>query len=98
MTAASAGQGASHVSHPAHASPATNRAASRKAFRVACVTGTNRKTTTTTLIDAIISAAGEPSARITTLGAWVRGEPVATDATPEAFAKTVDVAAARGVK
>jgi UDP-N-acetylmuramoyl-L-alanyl-D-glutamate--2,6-diaminopimelate ligase len=40
---------------------------------LACVTGTNGKTTTTTMLEAIAAAAGDVTARITTLGAWVAG-------------------------
>lgn len=52
------------------------------------VTGTNGKTTTTYLIDAILSRAGRPSAVIGTLGAQAQGAPVefhaTTPTTPEA--------------
>ncbi len=52
------------------------------------VTGTNGKTTTTYLIDAILTRAGRPAAVIGTLGVQARGEPVefhaTTPTTPEA--------------
>lgn len=73
-------------------------APSRADFRVACVTGTNGKTTTTTMIEAIVGAAGEPTARLTTLGSWVQGEQLSTEPTPEAFARTVAAARAARVK
>jgi UDP-N-acetylmuramoyl-L-alanyl-D-glutamate--2,6-diaminopimelate ligase len=53
------------------------------------VTGTNGKTTTTSMIASIVEAAGEPWARITTLGAWVDGEQVAEEASVEAFGAAV---------
>lgn len=67
-------------------------------FQTACVTGTNGKTTTTSLIAAIVEAAGEPAGCVTTLGAWVAGEQAGEKPTGEAFVRTLDLAAARGVK
>ncbi len=75
-----------------------DRAALHRRFRTACVTGTNGKTTTTTMIEAIVAASGEPSARVTTLGAWVNGEPVASEATSGAFERTLLLAAEAGVR
>ncbi len=49
------------------------------------VTGTNGKTTTATMIAAIAEAAGEPSARVTTIGTFVDGERIATEPTLEAY-------------
>lgn len=46
-------------------------AAAWQRFKAICVTGTRGKTTTTSMIAAIVAAGGEPSARFTTLGAWV---------------------------
>jgi UDP-N-acetylmuramoyl-L-alanyl-D-glutamate--2,6-diaminopimelate ligase len=66
--------------------------------RTVCVTGTNGKTTTTSMVEAIVAAAGEPSARITTLGSWVAGQLIAEDATSEAFSLTVRRAREVGVK
>ena len=58
------------------------------ALRVCGITGTNGKTTTTFLVDAILRAAGRRSAVIGTLGVQVDGAPVAfhatTPTTPEA--------------
>ena len=73
-------------------------AASRARFRVACVTGTNGKTTTTSMLAAIVEAAGEPSARITTLGAFVAGETISRAQTSEAFVAAIAAAARAGVK
>jgi UDP-N-acetylmuramoyl-L-alanyl-D-glutamate--2,6-diaminopimelate ligase len=70
----------------------------RERLAAACVTGTNGKTTTTSMIDAIVAAAGEPSARVTTLGTWVAGRRVADEITMEAFARGVDRAVAAGVR
>jgi UDP-N-acetylmuramoyl-L-alanyl-D-glutamate--2,6-diaminopimelate ligase len=64
----------------------------------ACVTGTNGKTTTTSMIEAIVALSGEPAARVTTVGAWVDGALVSEHATPEAFLRTVERAVAAGVK
>ncbi|MCA9675407.1 MAG: UDP-N-acetylmuramyl-tripeptide synthetase [Myxococcales bacterium] len=68
------------------------------ALRTAAVTGTNGKTTTTTMIQAIVAAAGEPSARVTTLGAWVAGETVEAATPNETFLAAVERAVERGVK
>ncbi|MCC6647810.1 MAG: UDP-N-acetylmuramyl-tripeptide synthetase [Polyangiaceae bacterium] len=70
----------------------------RPRFRVVCATGTNGKTTTTSLVEAIVREAGEIPARVTTLGAWVDGEHLADEATPEAFELAVNRAAERGVR
>ncbi|MBX3188887.1 MAG: UDP-N-acetylmuramyl-tripeptide synthetase [Labilithrix sp.] len=70
----------------------------RDRFTTACVTGTNGKTTTTSLIAAIVEAAGEPSARVTTLGAWVAGEATGEAPTGDNFLRTLERAAARGVR
>jgi UDP-N-acetylmuramoyl-L-alanyl-D-glutamate--2,6-diaminopimelate ligase len=67
-------------------------------FATACVTGTNGKTTTTSLIAAIVAASGEPSCRVTTLGAWVDDERIAVEPTGEAFQRTLARATERGVK
>lgn len=67
-------------------------------MRTACVTGTNGKSTTTTLLAAIVRAAGEPSARMTTLGAWLDDELLTTVSTPEVFEDLAIRAASRGVR
>jgi UDP-N-acetylmuramoyl-L-alanyl-D-glutamate--2,6-diaminopimelate ligase len=45
-----------------------------KLLRFAGVTGTNGKTTTTSMISEIVSASGEPSGSATTLGTFVNGQ------------------------
>ncbi|MFT3770023.1 MAG: UDP-N-acetylmuramoyl-L-alanyl-D-glutamate--2,6-diaminopimelate ligase [Minicystis sp.] len=67
-------------------------------FRVVRVTGTNGKTTTTTMIEAIAARAGDASGRVTTVGSWVRGEQVAGEPTLEGLRRTFDHAAAASVK
>lgn len=66
-------------------------------YRIVRVTGTNGKTTTATMIDAIAAQAGEASGRVTTLGAWVQGERVAEGAGLEAMRRTFTAAEAAGV-
>lgn len=70
----------------------------RASFATAAVTGTNGKTTTTSMIEAIVAASGEPTARVTTLGAWVNGEPVAEGATLEAFSRAISLGAKAGIR
>ncbi len=67
-------------------------------FTTASVTGTNGKTTTTSLIAHIVAAAGEVPARVTTLGSWVGDERTGTEPTGDAFVQTLALAAMRGVK
>ncbi|MDI7269020.1 MAG: Mur ligase family protein, partial [Myxococcota bacterium] len=67
-------------------------------MRSACVTGTNGKTTTVSMIESIVAAAGEPSARVTTIGSWVAGEMVTSDVSLDAFAATVERSVAAGVR
>jgi UDP-N-acetylmuramoyl-L-alanyl-D-glutamate--2,6-diaminopimelate ligase len=67
-------------------------------FQSACVTGTNGKTTTTSLIAAITAAAGETSCRVTTLGSFIGDERVEAEASGPAFVRTLARAAKRGVK
>lgn len=62
------------------------------------VTGTNGKTTTTSMIEAIVAASGEPAARLTTLGAWVAGEPVIANDKADEFLRTVETAVEKGVR
>ena len=82
----------------------------RSRFRTIATTGTNGKTTTTSMIAAIIAASGEPAAALTTVGAHVAGRPapmpaVARGATGAArspglllFLDTIGKAAAVGVR
>jgi UDP-N-acetylmuramoyl-L-alanyl-D-glutamate--2,6-diaminopimelate ligase len=60
------------------------------------VTGTNGKTTTTSMIAAIARAAGRRVACVTTLGMWVEGRQVATDGSMDSFVRTVRLARAEG--
>ncbi len=62
------------------------------------VTGTNGKTTTTCLLAAIVAAAGEPAARITTLGAWVDDRCVGEDTSLETFERAIEAAVGAGVR
>jgi len=69
-----------------------------RVLHTAAVTGTNGKTTTTSMIAAIVAAAGEVDARLTTVGAWVGGDRiVAADPTDE-FLATVEACVARHVR
>src|SRR5438128_10770405 len=68
----------------------------RPLTRRVCVTGTNGKTTTITMLDAIVTASGEPSARIDTLGAWVQGSLLAEDPTAAQCAEAMERAVEAG--
>ena len=80
------------------AAVATRFAAAHARLRTVGVTGTNGKTTTTSMVAAIVAAAGEPSARVTTVGAWVDDELMSGANLAHEFLITVERAAARGVK
>jgi UDP-N-acetylmuramoyl-L-alanyl-D-glutamate--2,6-diaminopimelate ligase len=67
-------------------------------LRTAAVTGTNGKTTTTSMICAVVAAAGEPAARLTTLGAWIDDEKIECETDSEEFLETVERSVARGVR
>ena len=67
-------------------------------LRTVGVTGTNGKTTTTSMVAAIVAAAGEPAARVTTVGAWVDDERISGTDLVDEFLVTVERAVARGVK
>jgi UDP-N-acetylmuramoyl-L-alanyl-D-glutamate--2,6-diaminopimelate ligase len=62
------------------------------------VTGTNGKTSTTSMIASIVAAAGEPAARVTTLGMWVGDEQLADDNSMASFLRTVRRARERGAR
>jgi UDP-N-acetylmuramoyl-L-alanyl-D-glutamate--2,6-diaminopimelate ligase len=66
--------------------------------RVVCVTGTNGKTTTTSMVAAVAAAAGLTPARITTVGSWVGDEPIAAEVSIEAYEATLRRAAERGAQ
>lgn len=70
----------------------------RDRFRVAAVTGTDGKTTTTTLLDAMLRATGEPTLRITTLGAFLSGELIAQASQSAGFDRALGIALERGVR
>ena len=72
-------------------------AAAHGRLRTVGVTGTNGKTTTTSMIAAIVAASGEPAARVTTLGAWVGDERVTGTDLVDEFLVTVERAVACGV-
>ncbi len=67
-------------------------------LRTAAVTGTNGKTTTVSMIAAVIGASGEVVSVVTTLGSWVDGEPITHRHGREEFARTVERARERGGK
>jgi UDP-N-acetylmuramoyl-L-alanyl-D-glutamate--2,6-diaminopimelate ligase len=67
-------------------------------LRTVATTGTNGKTTTTSMVAAIVDAAGEPSARLTTVGAWVRGELIPSPTPQEEFLMVVERAVEIGVR
>lgn len=73
-------------------------ARAHRALRTIAVTGTNGKTTTTSMIEAIVAASGEPSARLTTLGASVAGELVETESASDEFLLAVERAVQAGVR
>ena len=53
------------------------------------VTGTNGKTSTTSMIASIVRAAGELAVRVTTLGMWVGDEQLADDGSMASFVRTL---------
>ena len=67
-------------------------------FATACVTGTNGKTTTTSMISAITRAAGETPCRVTTIGAFIDDVQLETEPSGAAFVRTLLEARDRGVK
>jgi UDP-N-acetylmuramoyl-L-alanyl-D-glutamate--2,6-diaminopimelate ligase len=66
--------------------------------RTVAVTGTNGKTTTTSMIAAIVEASGEPWARATTLGMSVAGEALEDDGSMRAFADMIERSVAASVR
>ena len=71
--------------------------AAHSALQTVAVTGTNGKTTTTSMIHEVVVASGECSAYVTTLGAWVGAEPIAAR-DGEEFLATVERAVAAGAR
>ena len=62
----------------------------RPRFRCVAVTGTNGKTTTTTMTAAIFAAAGRKVGRVTTLGAWAGKRAVADDTSEAGFIGAIE--------
>ncbi len=80
---------------------ASQRARFESAYRALttiAVTGTNGKTSATSMVDAIVRASGQPSARLTTLGGFVNGAALALPERTQEFLFTVEAAIAAGVK
>jgi UDP-N-acetylmuramoyl-L-alanyl-D-glutamate--2,6-diaminopimelate ligase len=62
-------------------------------------TGTNGKTTTTSMVAAIVAASGEPSARLTTIGGFVDDQRIGgTTTSVDEFLRTVETAVEAGVR
>jgi UDP-N-acetylmuramoyl-L-alanyl-D-glutamate--2,6-diaminopimelate ligase len=72
--------------------------AARARLVTVATTGTNGKTTTTSMVAAIVRAAGEPPARLTTVGAWVGDERVPAPTPTREFLDTVERAVAANVR
>jgi UDP-N-acetylmuramoyl-L-alanyl-D-glutamate--2,6-diaminopimelate ligase len=73
-------------------------AAAHARLLTVATTGTNGKTTTTSMVAAIVAASGERAARLTTLGAWVDGEQQPAPTPAAEFLATVEGAVALGVR
>jgi len=71
-------------------------AAARARLRTVATTGTNGKTTTTSMVAAIVAASGEIAARVTTVGAWVGDELIPAPTPMEEFLGTAERAVERG--
>jgi UDP-N-acetylmuramoyl-L-alanyl-D-glutamate--2,6-diaminopimelate ligase len=81
-----------------NAAVSTRLAAARARLRTVGVTGTNGKTTTTSMVAAIVAAAGQPAARVTTVGAWVDDERISGANLAHEFLVTVERAVACSVE
>jgi len=68
------------------------------AFSTVAVTGTNGKSTTTSMLASIVRAAGEPSVRVTTLGAWLDDEEIVLGTSLDAFARAIEVGARASIR
>ncbi len=62
------------------------------------VTGTNGKTTTTSMLASIVLASGQSSARLTTLGAFVNGREIEVGDSSSEFLRTVEAAIEAGTQ
>ena len=67
-------------------------------LRTIATTGTNGKTTTTSMVASIVRAAGEHAARVTTVGAWLDDELMPAPTPMDEFATTVERAIACGAR
>jgi UDP-N-acetylmuramyl-tripeptide synthetase/UDP-N-acetylmuramoyl-tripeptide--D-alanyl-D-alanine ligase len=97
------GSRGTHLERVVHALTSTSTSTSTLSsyvglFASACVTGTNGKTTTTSLICEIVKAANETPARVTTLGSWVGDDLVSRELGGDEFLLTLERAKQRGVK
>ena len=72
--------------------------AARARLCTIATTGTNGKTTTTSMVAAIVAAAGAPTARVTTVGAWVNDELIPAPTPTEEFLQTAERAVLAGVR
>jgi UDP-N-acetylmuramoyl-L-alanyl-D-glutamate--2,6-diaminopimelate ligase len=70
----------------------------RPAVRRVSITGTNGKTSTTAMIEAIITASGEPTACIDSLGCRVNGKSLTDDPILENIVKTIEEAVRSDVR
>ncbi len=73
-------------------------AAARARLVTIATTGTNGKTTTTSMVAAIVGAAGELPVRLTTVGAWVGTEKIPAPTPTDEFLCTVETAVERGAR
>jgi UDP-N-acetylmuramoyl-L-alanyl-D-glutamate--2,6-diaminopimelate ligase len=72
--------------------------AARARLVTIATTGTNGKTTTTSMVAAIVDAAGELPVRLTTVGAWVGADKIPAPTPTDEFLRTVETAVERGAK
>ncbi len=73
-------------------------AVARARLLTIATTGTNGKTTTTSMVAAIVGASGELPVRLTTVGAWVGVDKIPAPTPTEEFLITVETAVERGAK
>ena len=73
-------------------------AAAHRRLTTGATTGTNGKTTTSSMVASIVAASGEPSARLTTVGGEVCGRTVNAPDLSALFLTTVEEAVAAGVR
>jgi UDP-N-acetylmuramoyl-L-alanyl-D-glutamate--2,6-diaminopimelate ligase len=73
-------------------------AAAHQRLKTIATTGTNGKTTTTSMVASIVQAAGELPVRLTTVGAWVGADRVPAPTPTEEFLFTVESAVKLGAR